>query len=130
MAEPPFDHCRRLVRDLLRMGSRTELEQSGLIAEAADADRIEADLAPLWDAPTLRVAEVRVNGPRVDVRVHSDDGRAWLMVIWVGGDPPAKVVATSVYGRPRVFRGTRPGVVVVLNGPSSVGKSALMAAFA
>jgi chloramphenicol 3-O phosphotransferase len=130
MVEPTSDDCERLVRRLLRVRSRVELTQSGLIAEASDADGIAAQLAPLWDAPNLQVAELRVNGPRIDVRVHSDDDRAWLVVMWVSVHPSATLLEAHVYERPRSFRATRPGVVVVLNGPSSVGKSSLMAAFA
>ena len=117
----------RLVGQLLRLGSRAALRGSGLVADPSDVERVARDLAPLWAAPDLRVERVRVNRARVDVRMRAADGRAWLAVMWM---TPTALRALELYERPRPFPGAEPGMVVVLNGPSSVGKSALMAAFA
>src|SRR5205085_556140 len=90
------------------------------------------ELEPLWAAPNLRITDLRVNGARIDVRVRSDSGAEWLAVLWVAGEPPAglTLVDVTVYARPLEFRASGPGMVVVLNGPSSVGKSSTMAALA
>ena len=130
MPEPERSDYDEVVLRLLRAGSPDELQRSGLVAEPADSDRIEHELAPLWDAESLHVTETRVNGARVDVRVHSGDGRAWLAVLWVDRDQANALVDVTVYERPVEFRGAQPGTVIVLNGPSSAGKSSLMAAFA
>jgi chloramphenicol 3-O phosphotransferase len=117
----------RFVHQLIGLRSGAELQRSGLVADSSHAERIARDLAPLWVAPGLRVERIRVNGPRVDVRVYAADGRAWLAVMWM---TPTALRALELYERPHPFPGRQPGTVVVLNGPSSVGKSALMAAFA
>jgi chloramphenicol 3-O phosphotransferase len=62
--------------------------------------------------------------------VRAEDGRAWLTVMWVNVVPTTELVSMEVYERPIAFQPRPPGPVIVLNGPSSVGKSSLMAAFA
>ena len=128
MTEP--SEYEQLVRRLLLVRSRADLDDSGLVATAADAAVIARELEPLWRAPGLHITEFRVNGVRGDVRLRSEDGRAWLVVLWVGSGRSPKLVAVTTYERPREFRNGHAGCVVVLNGPSSVGKSSLMAAFA
>jgi chloramphenicol 3-O phosphotransferase len=124
------DH-ERLVRRLFDAGSRAGLERERLLVKSSDAVAIARELEPLWRASTLAVTELRVNGVRCDVRIESDDGRAWLAVLWLDDTrSPALVAAVTMYERPNAFRPGQPGHVVVLNGPSSVGKSSLMAAFA
>jgi Chloramphenicol 3-O-phosphotransferase len=128
MTEP--SEYQRLVRRVLLVPSRADLDDSGLVATAADTAVIARELEPLWRAPGLDITEFRVNGVRGDVRLRSDDGRAWLVVLWVDDSRPPKLVAATSYERPPEFRNDQAGCVVVLNGPSSVGKSSLMAAFA
>jgi chloramphenicol 3-O phosphotransferase len=54
-----------------------------------------------------------------------------LAVLWLDDTrSPALVAAVTMYERPNPFRPGHAGRVVVLNGPSSVGKSSLMTAFA
>src|SRR5437868_2075152 len=131
MADVSIGDCERFVARLFALGSYAELEASGLAGDACDLTRVARDLAPLWSAPGVRITETLVNGARVDVRVVAGDGREWLAVLWVAGASPAITLSdVNVYQRPLPFRGDGPGTVVVLNGPSSVGKSALMAAFA
>lgn len=120
----------RLVRRLLRVRSHAELDESGLLAESSDSATIARELEPLWRASTLEVTELRVNGARCDVRIRSDDGRAWLAVLWVDDTRSPALIAVTMYERADPFRPGQAGLVVVLNGPSSVGKSSLMAAFA
>ena len=131
MSDIAIEDCETFVRRLLRLGSEAELSRSGLVAESGHVERVARALTPLWDASNLRVTEIRINGARVDVRIEADDGRAWLVVMWVEARPSVIALAdVSVYERPPAFRGAVPGVVVVLNGPSSVGKTSTMAAFA
>jgi chloramphenicol 3-O phosphotransferase len=120
----------RLVLRLIDAGSTAGLERTGLVAESVDAAQIARGLAPLWNSIARLVTEIRVNGVRVDARLQSDDGRAWLAVLWLTDTSPSRVVGVTTFERPPVFAGRPPGLVVVLNGPSSVGKSSLMAAFA
>jgi chloramphenicol 3-O phosphotransferase len=131
MADVAIEDCERFVQSLIRVGSQTEFTQSRLVGESCDAARAASDFAPLWDAPNLRVMQTLINGARLDVRMQSDDGRAWLAVMWVEATPSAIALTdVTIYERPQAFRGSPSGRVVVLNGPSSVGKSSTIAAFA
>ena len=117
-----------LVHRLLSMDSAAgELEE--LLTADADARAIDHVLASLRSAAPLRVDEILVNGARVDVVFESDGGQAWRAVVWTSGSP-GRIDSVTVFPRPPVFAPVIPGTVVVLNGPSSVGKSSLMAAFA
>jgi chloramphenicol 3-O-phosphotransferase len=102
------------------------------VASAADGHAGSADgrLNALRAAHGLMVTEVRQNGRRVDARLASDDGDAWLVVVWFSDLSLGEVESTTVYSRPALFDGVPNGLVIVLNGPSSVGKSVLMRAFA
>jgi chloramphenicol 3-O-phosphotransferase len=87
-------------------------------------------LAPVLASPGLRAVSSVRNGRRRDIRVSSSDGRAWLVVVWEDAEDSGRVESVTVIERPMPFRGRSGGLVVVLNGPSSVGKSSLMRAFA
>jgi chloramphenicol 3-O-phosphotransferase len=78
----------------------------------------------------LSVGDVRENGRRVDVRLRDDQDRAWLVVVWFTDRSLDGVESITVYPRPHAFDGVAGGLVIVLNGPSSVGKSTLMRTFA
>lgn len=78
----------------------------------------------------LSVVEVRQNGRRVDARVQSEHGDAWLVVVWFTDLALVDAESITVHPRPRPFGGVPGGLVIVLNGPSSVGKSTLMRTFA
>jgi len=95
----------------------------------ADAPALEDSLAPIRSSVGLRLEDVRINGARIDAVLESGDGHAWRVVVWTAGNPP-RVENVTVFPRPPVFSPVAPGTVVVLNGPSSVGKSSLMTAFA
>lgn len=112
---------------LVAAPSAAALVADGNVASEADADGIHRALAPLHRAGELTIVERRRNGARHDVRVRNGDG-AWLVVLW--NDDADRVVEVDVYERPPVFAGRPGGLVIVLNGPSSVGKSSLMRAFA
>jgi chloramphenicol 3-O-phosphotransferase len=130
MANTGVDDYRDFLARLIGAKSAAGLLRSGLVAESADAHRLTSDLATLWDAPTVEIFDVRVNGARVDARLGSADGRAWLAVLWVKEGRFPVLLTTSLFERPGRFQGSPPGSAVVLNGPSSVGKSSLMKAFA
>lgn len=130
MADSEREHDERLVRRLLRQESWTELERSGLVGDSADGEQLARELLPLWGSSGWQVTEMRVNGTRIDVRLQSDAGRRLLAVLRVNRSPSSSLVAATIYERPTSLWNGQPGRVVVLNGPSSVGKSSLMAAFA
>src|SRR6185369_5792309 len=70
---------------------------------------------------------VAINGERIDITAtgaHHD----WRVVIGCEDGVSAKWVA--VFRRPTPFAGVAGGCAVVINGPSSSGKSALLAAIA
>jgi chloramphenicol 3-O phosphotransferase len=121
---------RQLLFRLIGANGAAGLARSGLLAESADTERVASELATVWEAPAVDVMDIRVNGSRVDARVGSADGRAWLAVLWVTSGPSPVLCDASLYERPRPFEGKPPGTVIVLNGPSSVGKSSLISAFA
>ena len=108
---------------LTNVGRGAELLREALATEGFE------QLDPLRSAEELHVIDDRTNGRRFDVRVASTDG-AWLVVIWTTATDLAAVESVTVHARPRVFDGRPGGIVIVLNGPSSVGKSSLMRAFA
>jgi chloramphenicol 3-O-phosphotransferase len=99
-----------------------------VLASAKDGSSENA--ADTRDAHQLSVTEVRQNGRRVDARVVGERGDAWLVVVWFTDLTLRAAKSISVYGRPAHFRGAPGGLVIVLNGPSSVGKSTLMNTFA
>ena len=89
------------------------------------------ELRDLAAAGALHVTDSRTNGSRVDARFATGAGdRAWLAVVWTSATGPGAVESVTLFERPRGFEAEVPGMVVVLNGPSSAGKSSLMAAFA
>ena len=102
----------------------------GLFSPGADAQVILQELASLREASGLELFDVRQNGRRVDVRFRDETGSAWLIVVWGTQPTPDSVDSVQVHARPHPFSGRRHGLVVVLNGPSSVGKSTLMRTFA
>ena len=57
---------------------------------------------------------------------HDD---AWLVVAWFADLTLDEAESIAVYPRPHRFGGVLGGLVIVLNGPSSVGKSTLMQTF-
>jgi len=89
-----------------------------------------AELTDLRRARRLAVTEVRQNGLRVDVRLHDEHDAAWLVVVWFTDLTLDHAESITVYPRPPRFHGVPGGLVIVVNGPSSVGKSTLMRTFA
>lgn len=99
------DALRRLVLKAVRASGRI----------AHDASDPKAGLAVTWAAQ---------HGDRVDARLVSGDLEWWVVLSVT--DSTSDVVA--IEQRPGPFAGVEGGVVVVLNGPSSSGKSSVMRA--
>ena len=118
------DHARhgalfeRLIRTRSGDGSRPDSAAAPAITPAL-ADRLE----PLRGRPDLEVVSLSVNGDRVDV-VARDDDDEWRVVF--GTPDGERVEWLDVYRRPEVFGGVDGGLAVVINGPSSVGKSSVL----
>jgi len=90
-------------------------------ATSALAERLE----PLRNRPNLQVVSLAVNGERVDV-VARDGDEEWRVVF--GTPDGQRVEWLDVYQRPHHFAGVAGGAAVVVNGPSSAGKSSLLQA--
>jgi chloramphenicol 3-O-phosphotransferase len=117
---PTGEEHAQLFRSLI---STTPVEE--LVADGADVAAIAAGLEPLRTATGLEVVSVAVNGERVDV-VARDADREWRVVF--GTTDAACVEWVSVYLRPPAFAGHAGGRAVVVNGPSSSGKSSIVQA--
>ena len=129
-SDPSTVEAQALVRQLLDTRSDAALAASGLLSVSMSVSSVAAQLEPLWDADDVQVLDTRVNGPRIDARLRAGDGRAWLIVLWATATQTPRVESVTVYLRPQRHGVAPPGLVIVLNGPSSVGKSTLMRAFA
>ena len=93
-------------------------------------DRLRRDpevveLAPLRSHADVLVRSVAVNGHRVDVVAAAAD-HEWRVVFGTTDMVTAEWV--HVFARPAQFDGVTGGRVVVVNGPSSSGKSTLLSA--
>lgn len=119
---------RRLVTRILAAKSVEDLRSLGL--SLRDAEVADRELGTIRTAKYARIVEVQRNGRRVDARVRSDTGAAWLLVVWSRQTTLDHIESVTIFERPETFRGRGFGLVIVLNGPSSVGKSSLMRAFA
>lgn len=99
--------------------------QSALLTTGLDrAGLIVSTLAPVAQSRDWVLDSVLTNGRRVDVSVHADD-RVWGVVLSIDAEG---VHSASVFERPSQFPGVSGGRAVILNGPSSVGKSSVMRA--
>jgi len=83
----------------------------------------DAALLPLRDRADLEVVSVAVNGERADVVARAGD-REWRVVF--GTADAATVNWLNVYERPVAFGGVIGGRLLIVNGPSSSGKSTLL----
>jgi chloramphenicol 3-O phosphotransferase len=99
-----------------------------LLSGSIETEKVIALLAPIASAPGLRIDAPLVNGKRVDFSAYSETGRQWCVVLRVSDGPSIKMANVSVFERPAPFAGVPGGFVIVVRGPSSSGKSTLMAA--
>jgi chloramphenicol 3-O phosphotransferase len=79
--------------------------------------------ALLRGRPALEVVSLAVNGERVDV-VARDGEREWRVVF--GTADAIRIDWLSVFERPPIFDGIAGGRAVIVNGPSSAGKSTVL----
>jgi chloramphenicol 3-O phosphotransferase len=85
------------------------------------------ELAALREHADLEVRSLAVNGNRIDVVAGTSDDE-WRVVL--GSADFVNVQWISAIARPSPFDGVEGGHAVVVNGPSSSGKSTLLRAFA
>jgi len=100
------------------------IDAGGIGPDAAGS--VRAELAKFAGAGSVQVVRARRNGGRVDAMLASQAGPRWAVV--AGLDGQDRVTSLSVQREPAVFAGAPGGLVVVLNGPSSSGKSTLATA--
>lgn len=93
---------------------------------SADLERIDGELRRIRDAGDVEASSIEVNGRRVDAHLSFGD-REWWIALALSPDE-LLVERASAFERPRPFAGIEGGIVVVLNGPSSSGKSSVMRA--
>jgi chloramphenicol 3-O-phosphotransferase len=119
---PTSDEHGDLFRALVGDGALDEL-----VTTPTSVMSIAAQIAPLRDVDDLEVVSIAVNGERVDVVARSGD-REWRIVF---GSPDARRIDwLNVFRRPVTFPGIAGGIAVIVNGPSSSGKSTLLAELA
>lgn len=85
----------------------------------------EGPLKEVRAALGLHVDSLQVNGDRIDATVSNNDD-TWRIVL--GATRPDYCDWLHVYRRPESFSAVPGGVAVVINGPSSAGKSTLLRA--
>jgi len=100
-----------------------DLEQ--VVVDPAVRARIHQELEPLRAMDRLVVRSIAVNGSRVDV-VAGDEEREWRVVFTT--TDAHHVDRLDVYERPPNAVAHEGGVAVVVNGPSSAGKSTTLRA--
>lgn len=96
---------------------------NALYAEFRRLVESDARLGALRDATDLDVVSLAVNGERVDVVACAGE-REWRVVFATSDGAIADWL--HVYERPRDFGGVVGGRVVIINGPSSSGKSTVL----
>lgn len=104
------------------------------IAGAADPSRlspdaaaaVQAELAKFAGAGPVQAKTASRNGGRVDVMLTGQAGTRWAVV--AGLDGQDRVMSLWVQREPAPFSGVAGGLVAVLSGPSSSGKSTLATA--
>jgi hypothetical protein len=94
------------------------MDAGGVSPDAAGS--VRAELAKFAGAGSVQVVRACRNGGRVDAMLA---GPRWAVVATLDGQD--RVTSLWVQREPTVFAGAPGGLVVVLNGPSSSGKSTL-----
>lgn len=93
-----------------------------LTTDAALAQSIVDTLEPIADVGGLTIEWATINGRRVDLGATAG-GREWRLAMSIDGKG---VHSALVLERPELFRGVPGGRAVIVNGPSSVGKTTVM----
>ena len=94
-----------------------------MVSDPRDALLVAQQLDPLRSA-NVEIVTLSANGERVDV-VASTDSSEWRVVFATADG--RRVDWLRVYERPPLFTGVAGGRAVIVNGPSSSGKSSLLA---
>jgi chloramphenicol 3-O-phosphotransferase len=94
-----------------------------LVSDPSDVPAFAARLAPLRDRSELAIVLLTVNGERVDV-VAGDGDLEWRVVF--GTVDARRIDWLRVFRRPPEFAGLSGGRAVIVNGPSSSGKSSVL----
>lgn len=119
-----MDDRRRVERFLADVGERVGPGVSStLTPDPVRAAEIVTTLADVASAEAAVTWLVR-NGRRIDARIQAD-GREWWVVCSMDADGVHHATALE---RPATFAGVDGGQAVIVNGPSSVGKTETMAA--
>lgn len=122
MSDPgPDGFVRWLLAEISGSG---DADTSGVAPGAAGT--IQEGLAKFAGADGVQVKRSCRNGGRVDVTLTDMSGAWWAVV--AGLDRGDRVTFLRVQREPIPFTGAAGGLVVVLNGPSSSGKSTLATA--
>jgi len=100
------------------------MDASQLSLDAAGS--VQAELAKFAAAGSVQVVRACRNGGRVDAMLAGQAGSRGAVV--AGLDGQDRVLSLWVQREPAAFTGVSGGLVVVLNGPSSSGKSTLATA--
>lgn len=113
-------------RDLLLrlLHTKDSVEVASLVVPPGSPSEIDSTVAPIRASTGLEVTWLVVNGHRLDATVLSAGGREWRVVL--GTDDGVTVRYFHAVEKPRRFDGVPGGRAVILNGPSSAGKSTLM----
>lgn len=109
-------------RPLAAIGGTMDASRAGPDA----AGSVQAELGKFAGADHARVKRACRNGGRVDVMVADETGTRWAVVAGLSGQD--QVMSLWVQREPLPFTGVSGGLVVVLNGPPSSGKSTLATA--
>lgn len=96
-----------------------------LPADPAAASEVVAALAPVAAAQPLSVAWATMNGSRLDATVVSGEHEWWVVL---AVDDDGRVREAGTVERPLYFPGVPGGRAIIVNGPSSVGKTTVMEA--
>jgi chloramphenicol 3-O phosphotransferase len=95
------------------------------LLDARSPDALAMQLEPLRGSTAVEVEWLAVNGDRVDIVARAGD-REWRVVFGTAdGD---RVDWLRVFERPAALVGVEGGRAVIVNGPSSSGKSTVLAA--
>lgn len=94
-----------------------------LVRDPADVSKVATRLHPLRERSSLEVVSLAVNGDRVDVTAR-DGELEWRVVF--GSADGEQVDWLEVFRRPPVFTGVTGGLALIVNGPSSAGKSTVL----
>lgn len=111
----------QLLAEIVKATARTDLSPR-LTPDPVRAGEIVAALTPVVSADPV-IDWVGVNGARVDIGIVSSSGQEWRVVCSIDA---TGVHSARVFERPKPFLGIEGGRAVIVDGPSSAGKTTVM----